>query len=90
MRDRIFCIDLTRRMVFLLGVYVRIVKVTDSTQVINFWEKANVKIHPRKADKNYRESMKLLFFFNTAAKQSLLSLVQHSTKNKKFFVLSSL
>ena len=45
MRDRIFCIDLTRRMVFLLGVYVRIVKVTDSTQVINFWEKANGKIH---------------------------------------------
>ena len=64
-------------MVFLIGVFARTVKVTDSTQVINFWEKAQAKIHPHKVDKNYRESMKLLSFF-----------FQHSSKTK-FIVPSS-
>ena len=70
--------------------FARIVKVTDFAQFINFREKAHGKIHPRKVDKSNRESMNLLFFFNTTAKQSLLSLLQHNTKNKKFFVLSFL
>ena len=65
-----FCIDLTWGMVFLIGVFARIVKVTDSTQVINFWEKTHGKIHPHKVDKNYRESMKLLFFFFSTQQQN--------------------
>ena len=42
-----------------------------------FRERAHGKIHPRKVDKNNREST---FFFKTTAKQSLLSLLQHTAK----------
>ena len=89
-----FRVDLTWRMVFLLGVFARIVKVTDFTQVINFHERTQWKIHPRKVDKNNKESMNLLLifvlFFNTTGKKGLLPLLQHNTKTKKFFVLSFL
>ena len=66
--------------------FARIVKVTHFAQVINFRERAHGKIHPRKVDKSNRESTFLLFFFNTTAKQSLLHLLQHNTKNKKVIV----
>ena len=42
-----------------------------------FRERAHGKIHPRKVDKNNRE---FTFFFKTTAKQSLLSLLQHTAK----------
>ena len=42
-----------------------------------FRERAHGKIHPRKLDKSNREST---FFFKTTAKQSLLSLLQHTAK----------
>ena len=82
-------------MVFLLGVFARIVKVTDVAQVINFREKAHGKIHPRKVDKNNRESMNLLlfvcllFFFcffqqNSKTKFIVPSLTQHQ-KQKVFY-----
>ena len=79
-------------MVFLLGVFARIVKVTDVAQVINFREKAHGKIHPRKVDKNNRESMNLLLFFccffcffqqNNKTKFIVPSLTQHQ-KQKVF------
>ena len=73
-----------------LGVFARIVKVTDFAQVINFRERAHGKILPRKIDKNNRESKLFLFcfVFNTTAKQSLLSLFQNNNKNKKFIAPS--
>ena len=73
-----------------LGVFARIVKVTDFAQVINFREWAHGKILPSKIDKNNRESKLFLFcfVFNTTAKQSLLSLFQNNNKDKKFIVPS--
>ena len=79
-------------MVFLLEVFARIVKVTDVAQVINFREKAHGKIHPRKVDKNNRESTNLLLFFccffcffqqNNKTKFIVPSLTQHQ-KQKVF------
>ena len=67
-----------------LGVIARIVKVTPFAQAINFRERAHRKIQPRKVDKNNKESTFFLFFFNITVKQSLLSLLQHNSKNKKF------
>ena len=73
------------------GFFSRIVKVTHFFQVINFRKRAHGKIHPRKLDKNNRESTFVCFvssflthhqnkvycpFFNTTAKvKSLLSLL---------------
>ena len=42
-----------------------------------FRERAHGKVHPRKVDKNNREST---FFFKTTAKQILLSLLQQTAK----------
>ena len=39
-----------------LRVFARIVKVTHFAQIINFRERSHGKIHPRKVDKNNRES----------------------------------
>ena len=44
-------------------VFARIVKVTDFAQVINFRERTQGKIHPRKVNKNKRDSTNLLLFF---------------------------
>ena len=47
-----------------LEVFARMVKVTHFAQVINFPERAQVKIHLRKVDKNNREyTFSLLLFF---------------------------
>ena len=73
-----------------LGFFARIVKVTHFAQVVKFLERGHGKIDPRKVDKSNRESTFSLFFcfFNTTARQSLLSLLQHNSKNKKFVVPS--
>ena len=45
-----------------LGIFARISEVTHFAQVINFRKRTHGKIHPRKVDKNNREST---FFFST-------------------------
>ena len=75
-----------------LEVFARMVKVTHFAQVINFPERAQVKIHLRKVDK-ITENIRFLccfFFFNTTEKQSLLPLLQNNSKNKKFVAPSFL
>ena len=67
-----------------LGVFARIVKVTHFRQVINFRERAHGK-----SSQKVRENLRK-FFFTATAKQSLLSLLQHSSINKKFIALSFL
>ena len=69
-------------MVFLLGIFARIVKVTDFAQVINFREKAHGKIYPHKVDKNNRESMNLIFYL-------FIFFFQQNSKTK-FIVPSSI
>ena len=85
---RNFRVDLIWRMVFLLGVFSRIVKVTDFAQVINFRKRAHGKIYPRKVDKNNIESTFLLFSsFSTQQQNKVYCPFFNTTPKIKSFCL---
>ena len=73
-----------------LGVFARIVKFTHFAQVMNFREVSHGMIHPRKLNKKNREPGFFhfcLFFSNTTAKESLLSLLHNKSKNRNLLSL---
>ena len=68
-----------------LEVFARIVKVTHFIQVINFRERVHGKIHPRKVDKNNRESKfsSSFFFFFFQRNRKTKFIVPFSTQQQK-------